>query len=217
MLTLDSITFDARDFEHQADMDNLRVWQSPAGDTLGLFLYLIRPDIKAPLNNLGALRRFYRSMTELAGLGVIEIEPTRIDGCPAIRTLFKVAQEPTGRTYIGALTIPFAEFSYVLKVQCEEMGMTGLRDTLVLQELLLKKVIDFDPESQLVKGWAQDPYDSTQHSAMTMNLSERAEYDKRFPDHPLARARQLLAHLEKTVRLSSAVKASPAFIYPEFE
>jgi hypothetical protein len=215
MLSLDSLTFDDTTFEHQADMDNVRVWQCPTGDTLGLFFYPLRPDIKAALHNPDELRRFYRSMVESAGFGVIEIETCRVDGCTAIRTIFKAAQEPAGRTYLASITIPFAEFSYVLKVQCEESGMTGLRDTLVLQELLSKGLIDFDSESPSVNGWAQDPYDSTRRSAMTMNLSERAEYDTRFPDHPLSRARHTLDHLEKTVRLATEVKLSPVFSYPE--
>jgi hypothetical protein len=217
MLSLDSLTFDESAFEYQTDMNNVRIWQCPTGDTMGLFFYFIRPDIKAPLDNLDELRRFYRSIGESAGLGVIEIESCQIDGCTAIRTIYKIPQQPAGRTYLGSITIPFAAFSYVFKVECEEQGMTGIRDTLVLQELLSKGVIDFDSENRSANGWVQDPYDSTEQSAMTMNVSERGEYDLRFPDHPLSRARRMLAHLEQTVRLSQAVKASPAFCYPEAE
>ena len=63
----------------------------------------------------------YRRSVSQAGLGVIEIDTVLVDGCTAVRTLFKAAQQPTGRTYLGALTFPFRDFSYALKAQCEEL------------------------------------------------------------------------------------------------
>jgi len=211
MISLDSVTFDEKGFVRQDEQANVRLWLCSTGDQLGLFLYSIRPDLGAGLDNPDGLRRFYRSLAEPAGFGIIEVELRQLDGCEAVRTIFKAPQEPAGRTYLGSLTIPFADFSFVLKVQCVEAGMTGQRDTFVLSELLSKGEIGLDVEGGSKSGWVQDPYDPTQVSAMTMNRSERTEYDSMFPDHPLSRARQILAHLEQTIRLSQAVKGSRRF------
>lgn len=211
MISLNSLTFDEREFTRQGDQGNVRLWLSPSGDQLGLFLYSIPPDIAADVDNPDELRKFFRSLVEPAGLGIIEVDCRQIEGCDAVRTLFKAPQEPTGRTYLGSLTFPFADFSLVLKVQCMETGITGQRDTLVLQKLLTTSDTEADDETGM-KAWVQDPYDPTHISAMTMNQSERAEYDTMFPDHPLSRARSILAHLEQTILLSQAVKGSRRFV-----
>jgi hypothetical protein len=90
------------------------------------------------------------------------------------------------------------------------IGTTGQRDTTVLFEFMSRSEGP-DSEAGLKAGWVQDPYDPTQVSPMTMNQSEHAEYDAMFPDHPLSRARRILAHLEETVLLSEAVKGSRRF------
>src|SRR6185436_7766462 len=135
MISLNSLTFDEKGFKRQGDQGNVRIWLCPGGDQLGLFLYSIRPDLGADVDDDEGLRKFYRLLAEPAGLGIIEVECRKIDGCDAVRTIFKAPQKPTGRTYLGSLTLPFADFSLVIKVQCMETGITGLRDTVVLQKL----------------------------------------------------------------------------------
>jgi hypothetical protein len=39
-------------------------------------------------------------------------------------------------TYVGSLTIPFLDFSFVIKVQCEEKGATGIREAVLLDRRL---------------------------------------------------------------------------------
>jgi hypothetical protein len=211
MISLDSVTFDDDGFIPQGDQDNVRLWLSPAGDQMGLFFYSIPPDLGAGLDDLPGLRSSFRSMVEPAGLGIIEVEPAVVDGCGAVRTIFKAPQEPTGRTYLGSLTLPFADFSFVLKVECPELGMSGQRDTIVMFQHLSKSDVGPNSEGGAQFSWVQDPYDPTHVSAMTMNHSERAEYDELFPDHPLSRARRTLAHLEQTVTLAPEVKNSAPF------
>jgi hypothetical protein len=130
-----------------------------------------------------------------------------------VRTLFKAAQQPTGRTYLGALTFPFRDFSYVLKAQCEELGMTGVRDTVVSMTLMASGDTGIDTESGRMTGWLDDPYDPSETGPMTRNKSERPEYDAQFPDHPLSRARRVLDHLERTVAINETIKSQPAFVW----
>lgn len=206
-----AITFAETEFERQDDHDGVVLWFTPKGDVLGLFYYPIKPDIGAALNDVEGLRKFYRQGAREAGLGIIEIERVIVDSCPVVRTLFKVSQEPAGRTYLGALTIPFQDFSYVLKVECPEQGVTGMRDTIVSMQLMASGTSELDAKTGTMTGWLDDPYDSQEAGPMTRNKSERIEYDAQFPDHPLSRARWVLDHLERTVRIADEVKRMPSF------
>src|SRR5262245_13464974 len=183
------------------------------GDGLGLYSYTIPPNIEADLNDVAGLRAFYRRTAHDAGLGVIEIEHVIVDGCPVVRTLFKVAQEPTGRTYLGALTFPFRDFSYVLKAQCAEHGMTGLRDTIVSMNLMQAGEVGLDTNTGAMTGWLDDPYDPNERGPMTRNRSERPEFDAQFPEHPLSRARWVLDYLQRTAQVNEAVRQLPAYTW----
>jgi hypothetical protein len=167
------ITFDDTGFEYQGENDGALIWFTPKGDGLGLFHYPIPPDIHADLSNIDSVRAFYRRIVSQASLGVIEIDTVLVDGCTAVRTLFKAAQQPTGRAYIGALTFPFRDFSYVLKVQCDELGITGIRDTVVSTRLMTSGDIEIDTESERMTDWLDDPYDPSETGPMTRNKSER--------------------------------------------
>lgn len=130
---LNAIKFDESGLIPQADYETSRVWAtSAAGDGVAVFFHNLRPDIRANLEDIDDTRRFFAQSARSAGLGVIEVDVVNVDGCVAVRTLFKFAQQPAGRLYIGALTFPFRDFSYVVKVQCPEVGVTGLRDTAVM-------------------------------------------------------------------------------------
>ena len=212
-LSQSAITFDETGFERQGDRDGVIVWVTPKGDGLGLFHYPIPPDIHTDLSDVDRVRAFYRRRIREVGLGVIEIDTVVIDGSTAVRTILKAAQQPTGRTYLGALTLPFRDFSYVLKVQCEERGMTGMRDGVVLDDLMSSGETEAEIESGRILGWLDDPYDPTETGSMTRNKAERPQYDAQFPDHPLSRARWVLNHLEHTVTIDEAVKRQPGFVW----
>ena len=116
---------------------------------------------------------------------------------------------PTGRTYVGTLTLPFRDFSYVLEVRCEERGWTGVREATILDRLLKAREVSVDDATGELRGWADDPYDYRCRAPMVRNRSERAEYDAEFIDHPLTRARRTLEILERTLQLSSRVRCAP--------
>ncbi|NEX93459.1 hypothetical protein [Caulobacter sp. 17J65-9] len=130
----------------------------------------------------------------------------------AERSIFKAPQQPTGRAYIAALTFPFRDCSFVVKVQCLEIGVTGMRDATIMAMLTAKGALSADPEH--FSDWLSDPYDTAEKGPLTRNLSEDRKYDEMFPDHPLSRARRTLAELEATVQLSPALQAAPPFRYP---
>jgi hypothetical protein len=136
-----------------------------------------------------------------------------VDRVLSVRQLVRVPQEPSGVTYIGSVTVPFRDFSFVLKIGGREHGITGMRDTLVCQEMIEAGIVSLDPDARVIRGWTQDPYDSTIRDGSFPNLSETETYDTRFPEHPLSRVRPLLKTLSTTLTLSERIRGLPPFVY----
>ncbi|MBZ0233701.1 MAG: hypothetical protein K8M05_15345 [Deltaproteobacteria bacterium] len=176
----------------------------PPGDLLSTHAFDLPPDIGAPLDELDAIRRRYREQLALRGAAVISLDTTAVDGIPSLELVFKTAQEPSGMIYVGSLTIPFRDASYVLKVQCNEVGVTGTRDAIVMNGVL--KEVGGDLE-QAMAVWTRDPHDPTFRAPLLRNQADDEAWDVDFPDHPLSRVRAHLRHLRATTRLSERAKA----------
>lgn len=95
-----------------------------------------------------------------------------------------------GVGYTLVLDLLLRPNSSVVRVQgfFQEYGVTGVKDASVFAHL-----------SQEDKGfsedkWFFDPYDPDSEAPYKMNLSELAEYDDLFPDHPLSQCRMLIRH-----------------------
>ncbi len=212
MNPLDSITFDDFGFQVQGDQDNVRTWYTRDGDFIGLFYDGLPPDIAADLNSVPEVRHFYRAQVTPAGFGVVEVDTLKLDDCLAVRTIFKGPQKPSGMVYVAGITLPFRDFSYLVKVQCNEQAPTGTRDVAVFQSLLGSGEVEMN-ESGSVEGWSQDPYDASATAPLMRNRSEDEKYDEQFPDHPLSRLRRILGRIQDSLRISSEVKAQPAFSF----
>jgi hypothetical protein len=215
MRTLDSITFDAENFTLHGDEDGVRIWHTAAGDGIGLHYFPNPPDIAADLSSLEDVRSFYRKAMAASGSGIIEVETPRLDGVATVRTIIKVPQQPHGMFYLDSVTLPFRDFSYVIKVQCEEFGITGLRDSEVLDELLGTGDVTLDINGDEIRliGWVQDPYDASIVSTFARNRAEALEYDARFPEHPLSRLRPTLNHIQETLRIADEISCEPRLVY----
>jgi hypothetical protein len=215
MRFLDSITFDTTGFALEGDLNGTRVWHTQTGDGIWLYYFNKPPDISADLNSVDEVRKFYRVVATSAGLGTIEVETLSLDGCPAIRTIFKTPQQPFGMTYLGSITLPFRNFSYVVKVQCMEYGITGIREAVMTEVLLAAGQIQVDEDRPgLILGWWQDPYDPSVRAPLMRNRAEAEEYDSRFPDHPLSRLRAILGQVQSTLHITPEIKSEPAFTFP---
>jgi hypothetical protein len=177
-------------------------WISDVGDVLTLHYFSIPPDLPAALSDLDAIRRHYREV--LGGQGaIVETEAMMLDTLPALRTIMKIAQQPSGMTYVAGYTIPFRDCSFVARVQCVESGITGARDAAV--------AIKLDMHGSA--GWRADPYLPRYRNSVLRNKSDDAEWDALFPNHPLSRARRHLEALSR-LSLSADVKALAPFTGP---
>jgi hypothetical protein len=99
--------------------------------------------------------------------------------------------------YIASITIPFENCSYVVKIQADEIGITGMRDALILDRL--HKAGEVEIEEENIKNWFEDPYDPDFRQGTLMNQSELEKYDPEFPEHPLSVARSLIRSTAETI------------------
>jgi hypothetical protein len=123
----------------------------------------------------------------------------RVAGCPAIKVIFKVPQKPSGMTYVGSLTIPFRDFSFVVKVQCEERGITGGREAVLLTRWL---------ETHDLPAVLGDPTDLPDWHP------ESEEFDAEFPGHPISRVRRVLRRVCDSLVIDEGVASAAGFPLP---
>jgi hypothetical protein len=198
MPSLDSITFDTSDLSPGEGPPHLRVWYSKLGDGMGLYYFAKPPDIQRGLKSLDELRGFDQFLTQNSPAKLVQVATTNIGGCPAVRTIIKSPQKPTGMTYVGSVTIPFRDFSYVFKAQCEERGTTGVREAILFEKGRRAGTVTIGPGGKISGDW--NPGDE--------------RYDADFPRHPLSRLRVLLGKFQTTCAIDPAVASQPPFPLP---
>jgi hypothetical protein len=211
MRSLASATFETKELVLEGERGNLRQWHTTDGDLVILQYFDKPPNINASLDDIEALRAGYRAVAARAGGAALEIEVISVDDCRGVRLILKVPQAPAGMVYIGSLTLPFRDFSYVVRVQCAEGSLSGIRDTTILAELINTGEVKFDEDQTQPTGWWTDPYNPLVGEPPARNLSELPRYDARFPNHALSRLRRILPRIEATLRLAEDVKAEKRF------
>jgi hypothetical protein len=140
------------------------------------------------------LEAFYRGLLAASdtnsGGKLVEIRVVVAGGCLAVRTIVSIAQQPSGRSYVGSLTVPFRAFSFVLKCQCAEGEPTGI--------WAAKERAEGDGARLSVPEW--DPNSPT--------------HDAEFPGHPVARVRRVLDHVEQSLVVADDIRQLPRFALP---
>ncbi len=125
--------------------------------------------------------------------GLIEVECGMCaSGVRWMQSIVKSAIQPHGVQY--CLTLHLEREGGAVQVQgfFDEMGTTGMRDTIVFSQMRSTGRIASD-----MQGWMRDPYDPDRTKGLRMNLSELREYDAAFPGHPLSMARALVGFLTR--------------------
>jgi hypothetical protein len=223
VLILELIQFDRTGLHLQADVERGRAWYSETGLVVELTLETVPPAFPVPLHDPLGLAKSYREFIAHHGAGLVELTVLSLDGCPALRTIVKTVLDPQtgwGRSYLGTLRIPFRDFSFLLKAQSQERGVTGFRETALVHRFLQSSQLRFriepgatPPDQSEVlgpndmKGWLVDEDDPTPPH-LARNRAEDPEYDTEFPDHPLSQVRAFMNRVQPSVRIAEDVKAS---------
>ena len=108
-----------------------------------------------------------------------------------IYSIVKSKLEPSGMEYILTLHIDMNDYTINIQSYFDEAGMTGLRDTAIMNKMLNEGKIT--PPN--MDGWFRDPYDENYKKGLLMNMSECVEYDSMFPQHPLSEMRNLIKYI----------------------
>lgn len=212
MVSIESVSFDNSNMEAKSATDIEKSWFSHKNKVeIVLHFFDKAPDIPANLSDISALRDNFRDGITSMGGGLIKADTLLIDGVLCIEAVFKTPQKPHGMTYFAALTIPFANNSFVLKITAQEFGITGMRDSLVFEQLRASKQIQVDADSEFPKGWMEDPYKPEWQAPCLRNKADDEIYDEKFPDHPLSRLRKEISQIKGTLRFSEELKASAKF------
>ncbi|MGE8553749.1 MAG: hypothetical protein ACN6OB_07405 [Chryseobacterium jejuense] len=184
-------------------------WVNPQQSALIVLHFFDKePDIPTA-QDLDYLKKFYRNIAAASNGGTIETDIIHIHNIPCVKTIIKIPQEETGMAYIASITIPFENCSYVVKIQTDEIGITGMRDALILDRLHKVGEVEIDEEN--MKNWFEDPYDPDFKQGTLMNKSEQEKYDHEFPEHPLSIARSLIKSIAATIIFKKEIKELPSF------
>jgi hypothetical protein len=196
--SLDSIHFDTARYESLGNDEGQRVWLTPQGDAISLNFFAKPPDILPDAKSEADLQEYYRSSVCNEQIRMVEFRLARTAGMPCLWMILKIRQQPTGMTYLGSLTIPFADFSFVLKMQCAERGITGMRDTALFIKAQQAGQVTITDDGKVVGDWNADD----------------AAYDALFPDHPLSRLRHEFPRIMESLVIDETVKGQNPFGLP---
>lgn len=200
------------EWELRETSESIKAWYNKSGDKLSLNFFSQKPDLSEDVKDIHSLRSSYRDMITQANGAIVEVDKEYLDSLLAIKTIFKFPQDSTGFTFLASYLIPRENFSVILKVQCYEHGITGIRESAILLKALGEGLVDL----KMKEGWFSDPYDPEFKAPLLSNIADREEYDELFPKHPLSRARNTLKMLKEKIEFSSEIVNSPKF-FLDFE
>lgn len=209
MPELDLVRFETSSWQPHGEEADVRRWvNATMPDQLSLHYFPKIPDIPVPLTELDELRSFYRDVAITGGLGLISVDLLQLRGVSTIRLIVRSRQQLHGMTYLASLTFPFADFSYVAKIQCAEHGTTGVREAVVFDKWLRTWPAK-DPLDMMAE-FSRDPYDPSRRDQLMRNAAEDESLDTQFPGHPLSRVRKYLSEIESTIEFDPAIgRATP--------
>ena len=109
-------------------------------------------------------------------------------------SIVKTLKEPSVVQYILTYQKFYPEFILNIQAYFEEIGTTGMRDTIAYELCRRQNLVGTDNDP--FEGWMRDPYDETIKEGALMNLSETEQFDKYFPGFPLTMCREFLRAIE---------------------
>lgn len=208
-INIDSISIP--DFGWSIDkMDNsIKQWTNPQqAAMLSVNFFNKKPDLPT-LKDVTTLRNLYRKRISSNNGGLIQVDIIELQGYPTLKSIFKFPQEPMGMAYLSSFIIPFENYSYVVKIQASEKGISGMRDNAIAMKLLNDKKITLGDNGY--EGWFNDPYDPQITEGVLMNKSENELYDTDFPNHPLSIIRELQKKIELEIKFGAELKKIEKF------
>ncbi len=156
-------------------------------------IYPIPPDNAMPYDNpQSVIVGIHRALGENQGLIEVETGKTKT-GCRYLYSVVKTLREAHGVQYCMTMHIDYGECAVQVQGFFDELGTTGVRDTMVFVRLEQQGTVKTTKEG--IEGWNADPYDPEYRYGCLMNRSEEKRFDELFPHHPLSEARRFVTEL----------------------
>ena len=158
-------------------------------DSMAL-IYPISEEKSMPFDdNNKIINGIHQSLKENQGLIEVANGTTKGNN-PYVYSIVKTLQKPSGVQYFLCMHIKYENEIICINLYSSEVGRTGKRDSMIFNEMIGKSVTDIN-----MNGWAKDPYDDNYKKGNLMNISEKREYDSRFPNHPLSVVRNFVDYI----------------------
>lgn len=139
------------------------------------------------LSDLAGIKELVQNIATQAKQIMVSAEVLPVGGVPSLWYILKQSQAPSGMAYSGSLVLPLAGQFFTIQLMCLETGITGIRESIVVDKLLEQGVsfkVLADANSYCESGTALAPYSA-----------DGEIYDERFPNHPLSRVRRYIAEV----------------------
>ena len=111
-----------------------------------------------------------------------------------VYSIVKSMKEPSGVQYILTYQKFYPEFILNIQAYFDEIGTTGMRDSLVYELCRRENLVGND--SDPFAGWVRDPYNENINDGALMNLSEAERFDAQFPGFPLTMCREFVRAIQ---------------------
>ncbi len=189
----------------------------PDGGGVGLYHFAEPPPLPV-VEQFDQLRRAELESLHGNGEALVEYDVVALGSVRSLRSITKQPTDPnlplarSGLTYVGTLTLPFEQRSFVIRVRAREVGPAGVREATIMTRGFAQGRIQRTDDGQ-IQGWIPPPPPGS--TLLDANVSEHPALDKEFPAHPLTRVRVALAQITQTLMISQAVLREPAFPLPE--
>ncbi len=208
MPNIHSLSFDSNDWKKVQDSPNQMIWQVSPFETI-MEEFKQPTDFKRDVLDPNIRLEFEEFVAESGG-AIVDFQIAKIKGLETIWQIYKYwypKPQDMRKVYLGAMAFPFADFCYILKIQCIESGTTGVREAAI--SLSLPKTEQSSKEPIVIRSMAE-MFDHMKKTSMIRSASDDEQYDAQFPDHPLSRARWHLKHFADTLMISPDLqKARP--------
>lgn len=212
--TINSLKFNTFNWNLVEDTKHKKNWVNKEQTALaGIQFFDNHPsDIPAKLNDINTIRNHYRNMiVEQIEGGLIRCEISNLKGNDAIEMIVKQPNQPSGMTYNGSFIIPFKGYNFVVKMQAVEGGMTGMREAITMDKWMKENGAPKTDENGKMIGFANDPYDKSFTKGRLMNYSEKEEFDKDFPNHPLTIVRSKMKEIKESISFADEISKLEKF------
>lgn len=210
MPTIHSVTFATGGWKPFEFWKFQKSWRNePYKEILSITFFEERPDFVANLTDIDALREQSEESIAAFRGEITEIAHEIIADVPMLRQIIKLPRLDHGHgyIYIGTYTLPFQELSYVIKVECPEIGATGLRESTALSDLVRTGKVDMRD----VEGKVRTNDIPPEIRKRVSQATDHPKLDAQFPDHPLTRLRNHLATIRASIELDDSLKSMQPF------